>query len=430
MVLQRDPEILDRLSNDTIAIRDKSVCCINGYERTKPLNYGILLETREIHKDFQGSVLRPVRKLIKKDMCLNTIFSGDQWLLEDVYKTDPITLMVFMMDPQLCLHYLQEITLKLEKLLCTFKIEIQHLKKIGQLSQALTTKALLYFYIWKHSELINKVELLHAVKPREDQLKEVEKSIYIGNSIRHLVAVLLGKLNSSTNHRSPMCHAKIYTLCICQLQKLEVNPEDYGLLTSEEVMEIAEAKGYIPLIEFFEKKRQFKSSSSLSLKSEVKEEFLKRAIELALLCKPEDYSKIRPKVGAVIVKNGKIIAEGYRNENGKGCHAEAAAINKCKGENLEGAILITTMEPCTVGDCRCGDVRMPCAALIAHYKIKGVIWGTLDPNRRIKGEGIKYLQDNGILTESFPAYLIVDIKRLNERYFKQFPPAKIRFDEQ
>jgi pyrimidine deaminase RibD-like protein len=111
--------------------------------------------------------------------------------------------------------------------------------------------------------------------------------------------------------------------------------------------------------------------------------FLRRAINLAKLCKSED-GKIRPKVGAVIVKNNKLLAEGYRNEDGKGSHAELCAMMKCKGEDLQNAILITTIEPCTIGDHRIGKIRGPCALYIAQFKIAGVIYGILDYNPSIE----------------------------------------------
>jgi hypothetical protein len=251
----RDPEILDKLCNGSIVMKDRSVFCENGYERTKPLNYGILLETSQTHKNFKDRVLKPVRKTIRKDMNSNPIFMGDEKLWQDIRGTDHITLMAFMLDPKLCLHYLCEITYKLKKHLFNLRIEIKHLKKIAELSQALTTKALLYFYIWKHEEsTTSKVELLHAVKPTESQLNDVERAIYIGNAIRHLVAVLLGKLSSSVNHRSPICHAKIYSFNISQLQKLGVNLENYKLPSSEEVMRIVEIEGDISLTAFAVKK--------------------------------------------------------------------------------------------------------------------------------------------------------------------------------
>jgi pyrimidine deaminase RibD-like protein len=165
------------------------------------------------------------------------------------------------------------------------------------------------------------------------------------------------------------------------------------------------------LADFFERTFEKKPTS---LKDEVGRHALLKAIELAKLCEPETPEKVRPKVGAVIVKNGKIISQGYRNREGR--HAEDIAIHNCKREDLEGAILVTTMEPCTVGDCRQGDIRSPCVTYIVESKIKGVIYGILDPNRRIRGEGVRFLRYHGILTESFPADLQIEIEKLNQDY--------------
>jgi pyrimidine deaminase RibD-like protein len=191
---------------------------------------------------------------------------------------------------------------------------------------------------------------------------------------------------------------------------LKVSKNDLG-----EVTKVLEHNFPI-LLQFFEKSVKKGKYQTVNLMDEIKDAYLRRAIDLAKLCESEN-GKIRPKVGAIIVKNGEIIAEAYRNQDGKGSHAEAIAIKQCRGEDLEGAILVTTMEPCTEGDCRLEDVRLPCAALIAHYNIKGVVYGMLDPNKSIRGEGINFLRHvYKIPVIQFPDSLVKEIEDLNSGY--------------
>lgn len=98
-----------------------------------------------------------------------------------------------------------------------------------------------------------------------------------------------------------------------------------------------------------------------------------------------------PFVGAVIVKNKKIIATGYHKSFGKP-HAEVNAIRKVKNkQELDGATLYVTLEPCS----HFGKTP-PCTDLIIKSKIKRCVIATLDPNPLVAGNGIKKLKDAGI----------------------------------
>lgn len=117
------------------------------------------------------------------------------------------------------------------------------------------------------------------------------------------------------------------------------------------------------------------------------EQYMKRALNLAL--KGEGYVSPNPLVGAVIVKAGKIIGEGYHQKCGE-AHAEVNAINSAT-EEIEGATIYVTLEPCS----HYGRTP-PCADKIIENKIARVVIGTVDPNPLVAGKGIEKLQKAGI----------------------------------
>jgi len=102
-------------------------------------------------------------------------------------------------------------------------------------------------------------------------------------------------------------------------------------------------------------------------------------------------------VGAVIVKNGKIVGTGYHKKAGLD-HAEAAAL-KVAGENAKGAALYVNLEPCDhVGR------TPPCARAIIRSGIKRVVMAIGDPNPLNNGRGRSTLKKAGIkITKAFLA---------------------------
>jgi len=116
----------------------------------------------------------------------------------------------------------------------------------------------------------------------------------------------------------------------------------------------------------------------------------RRAVSLAqkgcLTCAPN------PMVGAVIVKGGKIIGEGYHKT--AGCdHAEIRAIKdaKKKGHDVKGATIYVTLEPCsTYGK------TPPCTDALIKNQLGEVKIGTIDPNPKHAGRAVKILTDAGI----------------------------------
>lgn len=144
---------------------------------------------------------------------------------------------------------------------------------------------------------------------------------------------------------------------------------------------------------------------------------MERAIETAKESKPESDNRAHPKVGVIIVKNGKILATGYRGELCAGEHAEYTVLErKLKDKDLTGSILYTTLEPCTTRN----HPKTPCAKWIVKRRINTVVIGILDPNPEIRGKGILFLRENNVLVEHFPAQLQLKIEGANKDFIEQF----------
>lgn len=134
---------------------------------------------------------------------------------------------------------------------------------------------------------------------------------------------------------------------------------------------------------------------------------MKLALELA----EKGIGKVNPNplVGAIIVKEGKIIGQGYHEKYG-GAHAEVNAFRNLT-ECAEGGTLYVNLEPC----CHYGKTP-PCVESIIKNKISKVVVGTLDPNPLISGKGIKRLKESGI--EVTVGVLEEECKKLNEVFIK------------
>ncbi len=116
--------------------------------------------------------------------------------------------------------------------------------------------------------------------------------------------------------------------------------------------------------------------------------YMKKALELA--SKGGINVKPNPLVGAVIVKNGRLIGEGYHETYGK-AHAEIQAFNHAI-EDVQGATMYVTLEPCSHQG-KTGS----CAKKIIEKGIKEVYVATLDPNPLVSGKGIQMLRDAGLI---------------------------------
>lgn len=135
-------------------------------------------------------------------------------------------------------------------------------------------------------------------------------------------------------------------------------------------------------------------------------EYMRLALKLAE--KGRGKTAPNPMVGAVIVKDGKIIGKGWHEEYGK-LHAERSALHSCL-ESPKGATMYVTLEPC----CHYGK-QPPCVEAILKSGISRVVIGCSDPNPLVCGKGAKIMREHGVdVTEEL---LQEDCRRLNEVFF-------------
>lgn len=143
-------------------------------------------------------------------------------------------------------------------------------------------------------------------------------------------------------------------------------------------------------------------------------EFALLAIEEARKSDPEPDQRVHPRVGAVVARNGKVLAISHRGEF-PGSHAEFIALEKKLADQLvAGATVYTTLEPCTVRN----DPKIACAFRLAERKVSRVVIGILDPNPNVLGKGWQILRDAGIETQFFPHDLMTQIEDLNRDFIR------------
>jgi diaminohydroxyphosphoribosylaminopyrimidine deaminase/5-amino-6-(5-phosphoribosylamino)uracil reductase len=140
----------------------------------------------------------------------------------------------------------------------------------------------------------------------------------------------------------------------------------------------------------------------------VEERCMRRA--LALARRGLGKTSPSPLVGAVIVKEDRVVGEGYHHRYG-GDHAEVIALRNAQEEAKDATIYIT-MEPC------CSyERRVPsCLGALVRSGIKRVVVGTLDPHPAVNGKGVQILAHSEIETRT--GILEEDCRRLNQMYFK------------
>ncbi len=137
-------------------------------------------------------------------------------------------------------------------------------------------------------------------------------------------------------------------------------------------------------------------------------DFMQKTLELA--AKGKGKTSPNPVVGAIIVKNGKIIAKGYHKKAGTP-HAEVAALKKAGALSI-GATLFVNLEPC----CHTDKRTPPCTKAIIEAGIKKVVTAMIDPNPNVAGKGIRELRKAGIKTEI--GVMEAEAKKLNEAFIK------------
>jgi diaminohydroxyphosphoribosylaminopyrimidine deaminase/5-amino-6-(5-phosphoribosylamino)uracil reductase len=150
-------------------------------------------------------------------------------------------------------------------------------------------------------------------------------------------------------------------------------------------------------------------------------EYIRKTFELAR--QGAGFVSPNPLVGAVLVKNNKIIGQGFHQQYGHN-HAEINAIESST-ETIEGATLYCNLEPC----CHTNKQTPPCAQRIIKEKIVRVVVCNKDPNSNVNGKGLLLLKDASI--EVIQGVLEQEGKRLNEIFFtyheKQRPFIHIKY---
>lgn len=148
--------------------------------------------------------------------------------------------------------------------------------------------------------------------------------------------------------------------------------------------------------------------------------FVKQAIKLAK--RGLGWTNPNPMVGAIIVKNGKIIAKGYHKRVGLP-HAEIEAMRAAKS-GVKGSTLYTNLEPCS----HFGRTP-PCVQALIQAGISRIVCSTLDPNPKVQGQGVKLLKKAGVKVSV--GLLEKEARFLNEAFFtfhqKKRPFIAIKF---
>ena len=153
--------------------------------------------------------------------------------------------------------------------------------------------------------------------------------------------------------------------------------------------------------------------------SDVDRKFMERAVEEARNSKPED-TRVHPKVGVVVVKDGRELATAFRGELDKGEHAEFTALErKLANETLAGATVYTTLEPCTTRN----HPKLPCAVRLIERKVSRVVTGMLDPNPTISGKGVFKLREANIAVAFFDSDLMAKIEEMNREFIRHHKNA-------
>jgi diaminohydroxyphosphoribosylaminopyrimidine deaminase / 5-amino-6-(5-phosphoribosylamino)uracil reductase len=133
------------------------------------------------------------------------------------------------------------------------------------------------------------------------------------------------------------------------------------------------------------------STTSTKTSSAEDEKWMARALELAR--KGQGMTRPNPIVGAVVVRDGRVLAEGFHRRAGLP-HAEREALGAAKGRSARGSTMYVTLEPC----CHTGRTP-PCTDAIIDSGVKRVVVAVQDPNPVVNGQGIARLRQAGIRVE-------------------------------
>lgn len=146
------------------------------------------------------------------------------------------------------------------------------------------------------------------------------------------------------------------------------------------------------------------------------EEYMQRALELAL--RGSGWVNPNPLVGAVVVRDGRIVGEGWHTAFGEP-HAERQALADCRrrGEDPKGATVYVTLEPC----CHTGKTP-PCTEALIEAGVARVVMGAPDPNPKVSGGGIAQLEAADI--EVVQGVLVEECQKVNRAFFHYIKTGK------
>src|SRR6266478_5364397 len=143
-------------------------------------------------------------------------------------------------------------------------------------------------------------------------------------------------------------------------------------------------------------------------------QFCELAIAEARKSIAEDDGELHPYVGAVVVRDGNVLATGYRGETGDGRHAEFCALKKINDDvdnvDLSGCTVYTTLEPCSIRK----PSKTPCTNRLINGKVARVVYGLADKDETVYGHSS--LSEAGIEIGLFPKDLIQDLLVLNKKW--------------
>jgi pyrimidine deaminase RibD-like protein len=142
--------------------------------------------------------------------------------------------------------------------------------------------------------------------------------------------------------------------------------------------------------------------------------FCEMAVAEARKSVAEDDGELHPRVGAVVVKGGEVLATGYRGETGEGRHAEFCALKKINNNvndvDLSGCTVYSTLEPCSSRK----SPKTACATRLINAKVSRVVFGMADKDESVYGH--VSLLEADIEVSLFPKSLIQELVSLNKEW--------------
>jgi diaminohydroxyphosphoribosylaminopyrimidine deaminase/5-amino-6-(5-phosphoribosylamino)uracil reductase len=142
------------------------------------------------------------------------------------------------------------------------------------------------------------------------------------------------------------------------------------------------------------------------------EELMRMAVDLSKRSRAEDDGRIHPMVGAVIThQSGKIISTGYRGQYTPGNHAEQEALVGINEDVVAGAIVYSTLEPCTFR-----GKQTPCCLRLIDRSVSEIVIGILDPNPDIRGRGWWKFEERKIKVRNFAQQFVEEIREMNRDF--------------